>query len=78
MATPINTIEDFRTAINHPYRSGEYLTDGTSIFQVPDNEEEVICLIDSYEGEADALTYDVNWEDQNMFDEIGNQIKPVY
>ena len=76
MAMEITSIEDLKIAINHPYRNGEYLCDGTQVFEVTDDDNEMMGLIESYEGEP--LTYSVNWEDQDLYTDEGVQIEPIY
>ena len=75
MMIEIFTIEDFKQAINHPYRSGEYFSDGSELFQVSDNIEEVQEFIESYEC---GLEYHINWEDDMLYDNYGEQIEAVY
>lgn len=77
----IKSFEDYKRAIKHPYRSGEYLTDGTNIISCPkdDSEEDVLYLLEIY----DDLEYHVLWEgflpvDDNAFNEDQIQIEGVY
>jgi hypothetical protein len=72
----INTLADLKVAIDHPYRASEYLTDGTSIFDVVDDENVNQALIDGYEW--DELEYMVLWEGQTIETEDGTLIEPVY
>ena len=72
----INSLADLKKAINHPYRSGEYLSDETQIFEVTDDDNEMAGLIESYD--ADGLFYAINWEDNTLFTEDGTQIESVY
>lgn len=74
----INSLDDLKQAINHPYRSGEYLSDGTQIFEVSEDMNENECLIESYEGEPDALFYAVNWEGESLYTECGIEIESIY
>ena len=72
----INTLEDLKEAINHPYRIGEFLTDETQIFEVDQDMDINECLIDTYE--PNELFYGVNWEDRYIYTEDGTKIEPVY
>jgi len=74
----INSLKDLKEACNHPYRTGEFLTDDSQIFEVSLDDNINECLIESYEDERNALTYHVNWEDNYLFTEDGTQIPPVY
>ena len=76
MTTTINSLEDLKIAINHPYRNGEFLCDGTQVFEVSDDDDEMVALIDSY-GPGE-LSYSVNWESQDLYTEDGIQIESVY
>ena len=75
---PINTITDLENVINNPYRMGEYLTDGTQIFDVSDDMNENQCLIETYDNEEDVLFYDINYEDDNLYTENGKKIEMIY
>lgn len=71
----INSLEDFKQAINHPYRMGEYFfTNSGELIEVPENNNEVLELIDEY----GSLNYAVNYEDTDMYFENGKQIPTVY
>ena len=72
----INNLEDLKEAINHQYRASEYLTDGTNIYEVYENDNDNLGLIETFK--KDELTYHVNWEDNNLFTEYGQKIEPVY
>ena len=74
--TVINNIQDLKNAINHPYRSSEFLTDGTNIFEVSDNDYENEALIETYG--SNELFYSVLWEGEPIFTESGIEIEPVY
>ena len=67
---------DLISARSHPYRASEYLTDGTQIFIVSDDDSENQALIDSYEG--DDLFYDVLWEGEDLYTEDGIRVVAVY
>ena len=71
--TSIKNIQDFKEAINHPYRMSEYFTDETNVYSVSDDINEVEALIECTEG----LLYCILWEG-NLADEDGNKIQPVY
>jgi len=71
----INSLVDLKNQQNHPYRNGEYLTDGTQVFEVEDDDIN-LCLIESYE--EDALMYLINWEDLELYTEDGARIEAVY
>lgn len=76
--TPINSMSDLKNAISHPYRGSEYFHDNTNVFEVSDDMNENQCLLESYEGEIDALLYCVNWEDDSLYTESGIKIEKVY
>lgn len=72
----VNSVEDFKELINHPYRVGEYFSDGTQVFEVPAELNEVEALIETYE--VNELEYHVNWEDSDLYTESGVKIESVY
>jgi len=73
----INSLEDLKRAAAHPYRSGEYLNDGTNVFEVSIMDSDNEALIQSYE-EPNQLFYMINWDDENLYTEEGVKIPPVY
>lgn len=72
----INSLEDLKRECSHPYRSGEYLTDGTNVYPVEDKDEDNEALIETFE--QDELMYMVNWEGDCIYTECGVKIEPVY
>jgi len=75
-ATFINSIEDLKQAINHPYRIGEYLCDDTQVFEVDSDMYVNEALIDTYE--PNELWYGINWDDDSLYTENGFKIPSVY
>ena len=73
----VKTLEELKAACNHPYRSGEALSDGTQLFLVSDDNNENAALLEEYENDG-GLIYFVNWEDDHLFTEDGQKIEPVY
>lgn len=73
----INSLEDLKQAIKHPYRIGEFLSDDTQVFEVSNDDNENEALIQSYD-EKNELYYAVNWEDDSLFTEDGIKIRSVY
>ena len=73
----INSLTDLKRQQDHPYRIAEYLTDGTQVFEVSEDDDINLCLIESYE-EENELMYLVNWEDSELYTEDGIKIEAAY
>jgi len=76
MMIDIHTLRELIEARNNPYRSSEYLFDGTQVFTVSDDDNENEALIESY-GE-EGLAYGINWEDYDLYTEEGVKIESMY
>lgn len=70
----VNTIEELKENLNHPYRMGEFISkqDG-EIVEVPESNEELIELL-----EDGFVYYGINYEDNELFFENGTKVPMVY
>ncbi len=69
------SIEAFDMAINHPYRSGEFLTDDDGNIYSVDSRDDVKERIEEANGN---LYYSINWCLGEIETNLGDIIYPVY
>jgi hypothetical protein len=74
--TPINTIDDFDKAINHPYRVGEFLfLPQTGSVLCVNHRQNVVELLDELN---QPLMYGIHWEGDPIEANCGDIIESVY